>query len=147
MFYLRSLLREVTEDLEMFGVFKISFATLFRIFWSPSYRFKKAISLSLIAIKLRYFSSSPLLRLVVNAFGVLPFLGIVGKVGTSCAFEARYDWAEKLAKDLVFALEDRVLLAVARSPELYTRSSVANLEYIPFRIDEGTSIIEQRYLT
>ncbi len=82
-FYLRSLVREVTEDLEMFGVFKISFATLFLIFWSPSYHFKKAISLSLIAIKLKYFSSSPLLRLVVNGFGVLSILGIVGNVGTS----------------------------------------------------------------
>jgi len=96
-FYLRSLLKEVAGDLEMFGVFKISFATFFLISCSPSYRFKKAISLSLLAIKLRYFSSSPLLRLVVKAFGVLTFFGIVGKVDTSCALEARYDWAEKLA--------------------------------------------------
>jgi hypothetical protein len=82
-FYLRSLFKEVTEDLEMLGVFRISFATLSRLYWSPSYLFKKAISLSLMANKLKYFSSSPLLRLVVKGFGVLPFLGIVGNKGTS----------------------------------------------------------------
>lgn len=83
MFYLRSLFIEVREDLAILGVFKISFATFSFLFLSSSYDFRNAISRSLIANKLRYFSSSPLLRLVVNGFGVLPVLGIVGNKGTS----------------------------------------------------------------